>query len=329
MLSKCVRDQWAVADIDWTRPPPDLPPDKEQVVVQAFTDMAGIERIAAALFEEQRRRADDPVLRQILETFVRDEVRHSHVAQMLADHYDVHHYRTYQVNDALRRFTPPFVHAIRHLSAEFATVYVTTGELILDVALLRSLDDYVDDPTAAEVMALVNRDESRHIAIDFHMIAYYASPEYQASLAALPPPGPRERAAAWAAFARVFVHARPFFREVLFEPMAHTDPSGRRIREAFKRIQLLSAKPEVAARPFNRFLLALQRTHNHPVAGPALRRALVRLTGVDSEFLQVLYTDHEFAHAAASDIDTLAEEALAAKYDDPVEPHPGDRRVGG
>jgi len=49
-------------------------------VVQYFTDMAGIERLAAALFEEQRRRADDSALAALFESFVVDEARHAEVA---------------------------------------------------------------------------------------------------------------------------------------------------------------------------------------------------------------------------------------------------------
>lgn len=314
MLAKCLKDQWDVSDIDWSRPPPELPREREEAVVQYFTDMAAIERLAGALFEEQRRRATDPTLQRIFETFVRDEVRHSHVAQRLADHYDVHHYRVYQPNEALRRFTPAFVHAIQFLSAEYATLYITTGELILDVALLRSLDDYVSDSTCSDAMQLINRDESRHIAVDFHMIAYYASDAYLRELEQQPPMSLREQIRAWWAFARVFQHARPFFRKVFFEPMSRTDPSGRRIREAFKRVQLLSAKPEIAARPFHRFLMGLQRVHNHPVTGPVLGRIVVRLTGVDTDYLRILYSEKEFARASRMHVDELAEESLAAKH---------------
>ena len=51
----------------------------------------GSSGLAGALFVEQEKRADDPTLRAIFRTFVRDEVRHAQVAQMLADFYDVHH----------------------------------------------------------------------------------------------------------------------------------------------------------------------------------------------------------------------------------------------
>src|SRR5689334_21693370 len=95
MLEKCEREQWKVGDLDWSGRPRAMSADDEIAIVQYFTDMAGIERLAAALFEQQRKNADDPRLVKIFESFVRDEVRHAHAAQMLADYYDVHHHRIY------------------------------------------------------------------------------------------------------------------------------------------------------------------------------------------------------------------------------------------
>ncbi|MCC6554245.1 MAG: hypothetical protein IT372_14690 [Polyangiaceae bacterium] len=166
MLERCRRDQWSVSDLDWTRRPREMPREDEIAVVQLFTDMAGIERLAGALFREQERRARDERLRAIFATFVKDEVRHAQAAQMLADFYDVHHYRHYQESESLRAFAPPFVAAIHHLADDVANAYITCGELILDIALLRAIDDYVKDEMSDEAMRLINRDESRHIAID-------------------------------------------------------------------------------------------------------------------------------------------------------------------
>ncbi len=311
MLDRCRRDQWDLGELDWTVPPPtDWPREKEEAIVQYFTDMAAIERLAGALFLEQRRHATDPRLAEIFDTFVKDEIRHSHAAQRLADHYDVHHHRLYQTNPRLRAFAPHFVHAVRFLSAELATIYITTGELILDIALLRSLDDYVADPMSAQVMARINQDESRHIAVDFHMIEHYSALEWREALAPGPAWTARERAEAWLAFARVLYHARPFFQAVFFEPMRRTDPSGRRLREAFKRMQLFAAKPRVASRPFSRFFLTLQQMHNSPVLGPVLGRVAVRLMGIDPEVIRELYTEQEFRWAATASFDELAEAAL-------------------
>src|SRR5438034_4455205 len=93
MLDKCIRDQWSIDDLDWSVPPPAMTRDKEAAIVQAFTDMAGIELLAGALFDVQRRKTAEPTLHKIFSTFVADEKRHAAVASRLAQHYDVNHYR--------------------------------------------------------------------------------------------------------------------------------------------------------------------------------------------------------------------------------------------
>jgi hypothetical protein len=258
MLDKCEAGQWRTEDLDWSRPPPPMSEDKERAVVQYFTDMAGIERLAAALFEEQQLRAEDPVLARILASFVVDEKRHARCAELLAAHYDVRRLQVYRLNDHLRVFGHHFVEAIRHVSAELATAYVTAGELVLDVALLRSIDGYVDDDMSREAMERINRDESRHIAIDFYMTEYYASPAYQTWLARQPWRPLRSHVAALWSLAQVFRHARPFFRAVFLEPMERVDPGGRRLAEAIARYQALIERPEVRRRPLPAVVLTAQ-----------------------------------------------------------------------
>ncbi|HCP45251.1 MAG TPA: hypothetical protein DIU15_04385 [Deltaproteobacteria bacterium] len=314
MLKKCHSEQWSVGDLDWSRPPKPMLPETERAIVQYFTDMAGIERLAGALFEEQRKRAVDPVLEEIFSTFVQDELRHAHVAQMLADYYNVHHYEHYQTNGHLLRFAPHFVNAIRYLSNEIANAYITSGELILDIALLRSINDFVDDAMSQEAMDRVNRDESRHIAIDFHMVEYYCSDEYIQTLKQRPPLPPRERIRAAWSFTCVLWFAAPFFKAVFFEPMDLVDPEGKRMMEAFRRIQLLSRRNQVKSRPFVRFMLTLQDLYNTPVVGRVLGRVLRRTIGVDPRFIVQLYSEVELERTNGMSFDALAQEALAVKY---------------
>jgi hypothetical protein len=253
------------------------------------------------------------VLREIFDSFVIDEERHARVAMRLARHYDVHRYQRYALSPHLVRFRKHFVKAVKHLAPDIANAYITTGELLLDVALLRSLDDYVDDEMSHQAMRLINRDESRHIAVDYHMSEYYASPAYDAWLAERPKTTALEQARAAAALVGFMYHAQPFFRDVFFGPMELVDPTNRRLLEAFKRIQLLGRKLEHVERPFSRFLRTMQDLFNHPVSGPILGPAISRVMGVDPKVLRVLYTDDEIRHARASSFDTLAQEALEAK----------------
>lgn len=312
MLDKCVRDQWSVDDLDWKRPPPRLPREKEEAVVQYFTDMAGIERLAGALFGLQARKAEDPTLKAIFETFVVDEERHAVAAERLARFYDVHRYRDYRMTEALERFRPHFMRVVDLMSPDIANGYITAGELLLDVALLRSLDDYVGDEMSHQAMHLINRDESRHIAIDFHMTEVYASDEYLAEKKRRPSPPLADRVRGAAALARVMWFAQPMLRGVFLAPMEKTDPQGRRMREAFKRMQLLSRKPTVARLPFIRFMLAMQDVLQTPV-GRLFKGVLLRIMGGDERAVQVLYTDEDLARTREMSFDEMAEEALAAK----------------
>ena len=314
MLAKCIRDQWSIDDLDWSLAPPELPRDKEQAVVQYFVDMAGIERLAGALFEVQRDKTPDPTLAKIFSTFVTDEKRHAEVAKRLADHYDVHHYRIYTESPSLTAFKPHFMRVVRNATVELANAYITAGELMLDVALLRSLDDYVADEMSHAAMHLINRDESRHIAIDFHMTETYSSDEHIAYMRDRPWPPPRELASNVRAVATMMWHAKPFLQEVFLAPMDRTDPSGTRIQEAFKRIQLLTRKPTVARMPFSRFIITLQDLYNRPVIGKLFGSVLLRAIGADKRAAKLLYSQEELARSQRMTFDELAEEAVAIKY---------------
>ena len=313
MLRLCHEGQWSVGQLDWSQRPRPMSRDDEMAVVQYFTDMSQIERLAGALFVEQERRVADPTLKAIFKTFVDDENRHSHVAQMLADHYDVHHYRVYRTSPSLERFFPHFVDAIRHLSDDVANAYITSGELILDIALLRSIDDFVADPLSAQAMELINRDESRHIAVDYYMVGFYSSDEYRAKKRTSQKKSPTEQAAGVRAFAMMTAFGRPFFRDVFFAPMKRIDPAGHRLREAIKRMQLLGAKPGLDALPLVRFWTTMSDLYNHEYTGPRAKAAIARIVGAEPEMMERIVSEDDLAKASRMSFEELAEDALAAK----------------
>jgi len=317
MLENCRRDQWRVGDLDWSRKPRSMSREDEIRIVQLFTDMAGIERLAGALFREQERRVTDPTLKAIFRSFVVDEVRHSHAAQMLADFYDVHHYKLYRQSESLTDFAPHFVDAIHYLSDDIANAYIVAGELILDIALLRSINDFVHDDMSQAAMTLINRDESRHIAIDYHMAEYYGSEAYERQMAergALLSVAERARGAK--AFVYMLHYGHPFIRDVFLDPMNFVDPQGRRLRDAFKRMQLLGRKEETSRRPFTRFLRILQDGVDHPIAGRLLGDVLGRVGGVGKDFMARQYDDTELARVRRMSYEEMAKDALSAKEGD-------------
>jgi hypothetical protein len=312
MLEMCRRDQWSADDLDWSQTPRAMGREDEIAIVQYFTDMTGIERLAGALFREQKRRVKDRALREVFATFVVDEERHSEVAKRLARFYDVHRYREYRQSAALTKFFPHFIRAVSLLGDDVANAYILGGELILDIALLRSIDDYVDDGMSTQAMRLINRDESRHIAIDYHMAEYYASEAYL-TVAASRTTTLRARAAAWWTFANVLFHAKPFFRDVFFVPMRRLDTAGTRMREAFRRMEVLTAKQAAAGSPFARFVKSTKDIYNHPVAGRVFGGLASRVLGLEPEFMVLLASDADVARARAMTFEELAREALAAK----------------
>ncbi len=314
MLEKCLEGQWRIDQLDWSVAPRPMTKTEEIKIVQYFTDMAAIERLAGALFAEQRKLVQDPTVQKIFATFVADEERHARAAERLADHYNVHRYRHYTVSPELVNFRPHFLAALKHLSPEMANTYITAGELMLDVALLRSLNDYVNDGMSNQAMDLINRDESRHIAMDYYMMDFYASPEYDERMRNRPKKSRREIAQAVWAFSNVLYYARPFMVAVFLNPMELLDPEGKRIKEAFKRMQLLSAKPHLLERPFAKFLNGIREAYKHPVIGKYFGPALSRLGGTPGEFMVDLYTEEEHRRAAQMTLEEMAEDAIAAKF---------------
>lgn len=287
---------------------------EEMAVVQYFTDMSGIERLAGALFQEQEKQASDRTLKAIFRTFVRDEARHALVAQKLADFYNVHHFKSYKQNPALTRFAPHFVSAVRHFSPEVGNAYITSGELILDIALLRSINDFVGDAMSQQAMDRINQDESRHIAVDFHMIGYYSSKKFGEVLDQRPRPRTMDQLRALHSFVTMLYYAAPFFKGVFFEPMQLVDPSGTRLLEAFKRIQLVSARPTDRMHPFVAVLLTAQQVYNHsPLFQKVFGKVLARTIGVEPQLLTNLYTASEHRRAARMTFDEMANDALRAK----------------
>jgi len=313
MMDRCGRERWNLDALDWDAPVRPTTVEMEEAIVQCFTDMAAIERLAAALFEEQARRAESPTLRRIFESFVADELRHAEAAERLAARHDVRHIRRYPERPSLTRFAASFVDAVRYLPPDIANAYIMVGEMILDVALLRSLDEAVDDPVTRDVMKLVNRDESRHIAVDFHMFDYYASDAYAARAANSNARPIGDQVAGAVALCRMLKHARPFFRQVFFAPMALVDPSGRRLKDAAKRLQLVLRRPGAERRPFVRVVRGIFSAYEHPVARAAFGPAMERLVGIEPELLRRLYTERELRNALTMTTEELAADAVATR----------------
>lgn len=242
LLDRCYKGQWSVDDFDWNRTPEvQLSKEKEIQVCTYYLNMSYIERMAGALFLALSKRMNDPTLKAIYESFYVDELRHSHAAAKLMDYFDVHHYKVYTPSPGMLKFVPYFKKAVETLNPAIANHFVLGGELILDIALLRSLNDYVNDPFSRAVIDKVNSDESRHIAMDFYMTEYCSTHDMSKvegstfldnlNLLGLVRYGPE------------------FFRDVFFIPMKSMDPEQKQLKDVTKRLRRFYLRDEVQDNP--------------------------------------------------------------------------------
>jgi hypothetical protein len=293
MLERCQREQWAVTDFDWTSTPIPLSPEREQEICTYYVNMSYIERVAGALFLALAKRVDDPTLAAIFATFHTDEQRHSHAAARLADYFDVHHYRVYTPNVSMLRFIPAFVNLIESVHPAYATNFILGGELILDVALLRGLNAYVDDPVSRAVVEKINQDESRHIAMDMHMTEYFARHALGSTGAS-----PWLDRHWWG----VLTWGPAFFSEVFFRPMQRLDPSQGQMHDVMRRLRRFYDRASVAGNPavreFQAWVTFLE-TSAGALFGGTIEELSRRLFDIDFAFVRAASSANVYGDAIA------------------------------
>ncbi len=242
MLDRCHRGQWNVDDFDFTVKPIALSRFDEMEICQAFTNLIYVERIAGLTFLELSKKVPDPTLKGIYESFYVDEVRHSVAVAKLADYFNVHNYKIYTPDERLTMLVRYITRTIQEINPAFASAMVTIGELVLDVALLRAVNDYVEDPLSRAVIEKINQDESRHIAMDFYLMEEFGKQESE-------PPTVKELATLMTNL-NLFgslTWALLFFGDFFARVVAIMDPKADRFMEAQRRFQMLGKKnPDIA-----------------------------------------------------------------------------------
>ena len=294
MLERCERGQWRVDDFEWSRVPIPLPPEKERQVCAYYVNMSYIERLAGALFLKLADRLEEPTLQAIFRTFHADELRHSQAAAKLADYFDRRHLQIYTPNIPMLRFIPYFVNGIESLDPAFATSLILGGELILDIALLRGLNDWVDDPLSRAVVERINQDESRHLAMDMYMTEWFA--RRADSVAASRWLGSRD-------FWGVLTWAPGFFGEVFFRPMQLLDPEQEQMREAVRRLRRFYDRETLATNPavaqFRSVVSFLEGRLGAPL-GHAVVAAIRWWAGIDLGFVHAATTEQLYRPTAVA-----------------------------
>ena len=172
MLDRIQSRQWALADIDWDSPGAEQITDEQRPKLATFmADVAWIEQVGARAFAALAAKAKDPDLAEIYRYFHAEEQRHANVELALMRRWDMldgdeppePSISVRLAMDWLERYADSLPMAV------LATA-IPMLEVALDGALLKFLTDEVPDPLCQTVFELVNNDESRHLAVGFHVL---------------------------------------------------------------------------------------------------------------------------------------------------------------
>ena len=172
MLERIQDRQWALADFDWDAPGAERITDEQHEGLKAFmTDLVWIEQIGARGFAGLARAADDPTLAEIYRWFHAEEQRHANAELALMRRWGMLDDDQVPEPNINVRLAIDWLDAnADDLPLEALGTIIPMLEVALDGALVKFLLDEVHDPLCHEVFDRINADESRHLAVDFHVL---------------------------------------------------------------------------------------------------------------------------------------------------------------
>lgn len=171
-LETIKRKQWVLKDIDWDAPGAELVTEEQKPKLKAFmADLMWIEHIGARAFAGMAINAPDPTLREIYRYFHAEEQKHANAELALMKRWGLLGdaeipLPTLQIAYALDMMD----RTADKMSFEMMATQIPMLECALDGALLKFLTDEVKDPLLKVVLNKVNSDESRHLAVGFHVM---------------------------------------------------------------------------------------------------------------------------------------------------------------
>ncbi len=172
MLEKVVTGRWSMDAIDWHAPGAErIRPEQYEDLRAFMCDLVWIEHVGARGFAALARKANDPRLRAIYASFVEEEEQHAQAELALMRRWGMVEPGEIPEPNINVRLAVAWLD--RHAdSVDFTTLtsVIAMLEVALDGALVKFLLDEVDDPLCADVFAHINRDEARHLAVDFHVM---------------------------------------------------------------------------------------------------------------------------------------------------------------
>ena len=172
MLDRIKDRQWALADIDWNAPGADRITAEQFPHLKNFlADLVWIEQIGARGFAGLAAQAPEPVLAEIYRYFHAEEQRHANAELALMHRWGMLDGGKVPEPNINIRLAMDWLEANADaLPLEALGTVIPMLEVALDGALIKFLLDEVNDPLCHEVFERINNDESRHLAVDFHVL---------------------------------------------------------------------------------------------------------------------------------------------------------------
>ena len=178
LLEVSKRNQWSVHDFDWRSPvDDDIATTRKQrkLLGRMLLMTAGFERLGVDAFMIHAKHSDDKTAKTIFQLIALDEQRHADAEVELAKRLGVH-WRDLPlpVRAMFKQFSQDIRRAgrtpVSKLLHEFGASGIPIAELALDTLLLPTLKKMSSDPLLMEVFKLIDRDEARHIAMDYWLL---------------------------------------------------------------------------------------------------------------------------------------------------------------
>ncbi len=185
MLEKIKSTQWALADIDWDAPGADLITKEQWPKLKAFmADLMWIEHVGARGFAAMAKKAPTDTLKQIYHYFHAEEQRHANAEMALMKRWGMLDGEGIPEPNINLRLVIDFLDAYGDdLPLDALASVIPTLEIALDGALLKFLQEEVEDPVFQQALAKINADEARHLGVGFHVLEMMGhGPLYRAVL---------------------------------------------------------------------------------------------------------------------------------------------------
>lgn len=172
MLEKIKSTQWALADIDWDAPGAELITAEQWPKLKAFmADLMWIEHVGARGFAAMARKAPTDTLKQIYHYFHAEEQRHANAEMALMKRWGMLEGEDIPEPNINLRLVIDFLDAYGDdLPLNALASVIPTLEIALDGALLKFLEDTVEDPVFQQALKKINADEARHLGVGFHVL---------------------------------------------------------------------------------------------------------------------------------------------------------------